>query len=546
MTAWKQGRAQGAVLIAFLGYALAVQAQDGEQKFSLPENPHALDANRACGTYCLTFLNTYFGGDDTYEEIAQICPPGPLGTSLLEIKSAAQRLGLHAEGVRLTLGELEQLHMTAVLHLERTDDIDHFIVWLGSDSRTGAPYVFNPPNWLGHQRRDVLEKDFSGVALLVSADPLPDNMRVIAESRIDLLYWIAGLALVVSSFSIARSLFTLRRISQTVALMLALGSPFVLGGCVDAGASDIASRDERRNVDLGILGRDEVVKHTFTIRNTTDSEFKIINIEKSCTCQTINTDVGRILMPGEMIPIALKTSTGRARGAWSARVIVHTDSKEPAFQQITLALRGKVQDDLRANPSQLVFGTVRPAETSVKELRVESTISGLLEKYERFDLRTDNFEVTLSEQRQGALIFLVSVSPNAPEDDLHDRLSLYFNDKSHPLLSVDVRARKVGQLAVIPRAIRLSPFVRDERQTFRMRIYSTNTDSFRITNVESDEHIEVRWSSLETATAFDLTVEVARPPDEFDQASIVIHTDSSEPVRCIVQRAHIPDGLKSH
>ncbi len=302
-------------------FALMLCAPPGIAESGLAENPYAMDPNRACGPYCLLFLNRYFGGQAKYEEVADVCPAGPAGTSLHHVRVAAQKLGLCAAGVEVPLSQILQTGVPAILHLESSDDLNHFVVLLGEDSETGDLYLFSPPRTVAWRSREVIESRFTGIGLLVSDDPIPERLTLSARSTLATWYW-SG-TLVVLCGVLTRMLFSgVKAGKQTkhVCVLLALLLPGFVG-YVQKGHGGQGVVDERRSVDLGELAPGDDLHHVFAIRNVTDREVTITGIEKTCSCQDIDISVGQMIAPGAvhhkgphvvepLIPSAVRSRVG--------------------------------------------------------------------------------------------------------------------------------------------------------------------------------------------------------------------------------------------
>lgn len=513
----------------------------------LPENPHGLNANLACGPYCLAFLSAYFGGTADYGDILRFCSPGPQGTNLADLRQATEQLGLHARGFRLAADQLKQLEHPALLHLESSSDRPaHFVVWLGWDDRQSAAYVFSPPGRLGFEPFDAIASRFSGVALVVSADPLPEQFMIRGvPSRLLLSAWCAAaLALFVLGLKFAfKTRWTgskRRLVGPACALMISLA----LSGCWDAGPSNShagsprSRPDERRAVDVGQVLAGVPLRHTFSIPNTTDTPFAVTRVEKSCTCQDADIKVGTVVAPGESLDVSFVVPTKGAYGRATGRLDIRTDSVEESLREISLTLSADVERPVRAIPSQLAFGRVSEHESASRTLRVESRQPGVIDKFTSARSSNPQIAVKLQERTPGALIFSVSIAPQAPRGDLDGRLLIDFDDPGFRSLSVGVRARKVGPLMLIPREVALSPFVGGDYQTFRVRVMSTADRPFRITRVVAPDHIAVsgHWDRNPAATSFDLELRVSEPPKDVREDAVIISTDTLDSVRLPVGR----------
>lgn len=504
---------------------------------ALPENPHALDQNRSCGPYCLTVLNSMLGGDETYESVAQLCPPGPQGVNLNDLKQAAELMGLSARGVKVSLYQLKQLPYPAILHLHHEEDLDHFVAWIGWDAERRKALLFSPPSRLEYEDERALQK-YSGVALLLSDEPIPQVLSV--ESR-----WatVTRWAMWVTFFVLAAILLKAVRIPRVPSpsspahptTLVVLCAVFLSAGCQRESTSSVASinqppaLDERREVDLGILKFGADMKHTYLIRNTTQQPISITSIEKTCTCQKLDLMVGTEIAANEVLPIPLTIPTKKIKGRQSGRIMITTDSNETELSRIVLLLTGEVPDSIRAIPPRVVFGVVKPGEAATRTLQIESEVPGLIEKFTGISSLRQTTAVHLSESKAGQLHFEVSLLPSLPSGDVQDTLRLEFDDDVYPTLTVEVLGRKSGEFQVIPSKLVFLAFVGDHPLVRRMRIKAVSGEAVTIEDVKCSNNISVEPLPDQPQAGLDLLVTAKRPTaSQENDSMLVLNTDDGK------------------
>ena len=71
-------------------------------KFSLYHQQYAMD----CGSACLRMVSAHYGIKHTPEYLRKLTFTGREGVSLLSISEAAEKIGFHTLGVRITFEQL--------------------------------------------------------------------------------------------------------------------------------------------------------------------------------------------------------------------------------------------------------------------------------------------------------------------------------------------------------------------------------------------------------------------------------------------------------
>lgn len=216
--------------------------------------------------------------------------------------------------------------------------------------------------------------------------------------------------------------------------------------------------DERRDVHVGAVMKGEQVKHTFAVRNTTGKPFTVTGIGKSCGCETANLQVGTIVPARGVLEVPYTVST-HLTGERTRRLVIATNAADESFQEIVLVLRAEVQAQLSADPPQLMFGSVRQGKLAEMELRVNSIVPGLLDRFQDVTISRGLVTVEPTKATAKQLVFRVIFSHDAPAGRVQDIISLRFDDRDFPLLNVRVNANKIGPATVKPkvRATSLAP-----------------------------------------------------------------------------------------
>jgi len=177
-------------------------------------------SQRSCGIRAVYFVAAWMGKDVRLEEIRERMPLGADGTSLLEVKSTLEEMGIASKGVRLGAEELFQLGQEAVLYTKREDGLGHFVVFVPPDR------IVDPPGQARIKKEDMDSMGWTGLALLIEP----------------------------------------------------LDSP------ADKPKTDGIIVVDHPVVDLGALDKPATVSHTFKLTNTGDLPVDIEHIRPSCAC----------------------------------------------------------------------------------------------------------------------------------------------------------------------------------------------------------------------------------------------------------------------
>lgn len=118
-----------------------------------------------CGLACLAMVASYHGLDVDLGTLRRRFEPSMRGATMKTLMGTADRMGLASRAIKLSLDDLGDLTMPAILHW----NMNHFVV-LEQVSR-GKALIHNPDGRSRWYRMDELSRHFTGVALeLAPAD----------------------------------------------------------------------------------------------------------------------------------------------------------------------------------------------------------------------------------------------------------------------------------------------------------------------------------------------------------------------------------------
>lgn len=154
------------------GLALSLLQNNGKRiviyfLFSTFLFPQAID--NLCGVRCLLVIYKEFGIVPEFKKISRLIEKYPNGMSMYSLYKILNKKGLHAQGVKVSLKELKELNIPAILFMYP----HHFVVFRGY--KNGKYEIIDPPK--KYYLREKQLKKYSGFALLVSRDKIPEIKR---------------------------------------------------------------------------------------------------------------------------------------------------------------------------------------------------------------------------------------------------------------------------------------------------------------------------------------------------------------------------------
>ncbi|MBL1408198.1 peptidase domain-containing ABC transporter [Sphingobacterium sp. C459-1T] len=183
-----------------------------------------------CGATCLRMVFKYYGQQVSIHKIRKLCQTTKNGVNLLGISESAEKLGFRTYGVRLSLEQLNQIELPAILHWNQ----NHFVVLY--KIRKGKYYISDPASGLvTYGEKEFAKNWFStkelhqGLSLLLS--PGPDFYQIDEEEPNLKLGW----SKMFTYFYKYRKLFIQLILGMVLGTLLSLIAPFLTQSVVDIG-----------------------------------------------------------------------------------------------------------------------------------------------------------------------------------------------------------------------------------------------------------------------------------------------------------------------
>jgi hypothetical protein len=292
-------------------------------------------------------------------------PPG--GFSLAQLEQAARSYGAQTLGVKTSADNLTKRvgRFCCIAHLNGS----HFVLLADIDGDTVS--VADPPG-LTELPIDTLMSQWSGVALLVSRDPLEAEESLGGSGTLAML--LTGLGCVVLALGVALAIRSARQGRRMTRVAAAGG--FLLLSLVHVGcAPEIDKPDGPMLLVLGAQHRDlgdlpvslnQPHVETSEIENVGSRTAEILKLEASCACSSVVID-RTIIDPGVRATVRMRLSL-KSPGEKSASVEVWTVGAPATPTRVSL--RWNVHRPVEVDPPALDFGALQPGSRAAKVIRI--------------------------------------------------------------------------------------------------------------------------------------------------------------------------------
>lgn len=200
--------------------------------------PHFLQADLMdCGPTCLRIIAKYYGKLIPMNTLRDLSYQTRQGVSLLSLSDAAEKSGFRSQGARLTISQLEQIPLPAILHWDQ----NHFVVlykiknqkgnqrrqYCISDPATGL-VEYDVSEMKRHWASTEVQDQPAGIALLL--EPTPEFYREEGESESK-----TGFGFLFPYLRPYRKLITQLILGFLTGSILSLLFPFLTQAIVDVG-----------------------------------------------------------------------------------------------------------------------------------------------------------------------------------------------------------------------------------------------------------------------------------------------------------------------
>jgi hypothetical protein len=120
---------------------------------------------------------------------------------------------------------------------------------------------------------------------------------------------------------------------------------------------------EEPTFDFGHADNQQVIEHTFVVKNIGDTTLEITQVRPTCGCTVANV-TERMVPPGGESRLTAKLSLQGRTGLQSKAIVLHTT--DPENPQYRLTLTGTAVQSIMISPERLNFGQLGPGQEIVQ------------------------------------------------------------------------------------------------------------------------------------------------------------------------------------
>jgi HlyB family type I secretion system ABC transporter len=132
-----------------------------------------------CGAAALATVALYHRRRVGLEQMRDLAGTDRIGTNLLGLAQAAERLGFSAKAVRGPYEAIAKVPLPAVAHVKTDEGLGHFVVLYRAGKRKVV--VADPARGVRKLNRDEFEASWTGCLLLLTPNPMPNPMPATAQ-----------------------------------------------------------------------------------------------------------------------------------------------------------------------------------------------------------------------------------------------------------------------------------------------------------------------------------------------------------------------------
>lgn len=277
-------------------------------------------------------------------------------------------------------------------------------------------------------------------------------------------------------------------------------------------------------VDLGSLIAGTDIVYTFKVLNPGKEPFRIIAVDKSCSCQDVTFDSDAMIPPGKIGTIAVKIGTKGFEGKKHWQFTAHTKTQADEREAVPLSLDAEIIARLKVIPSAISFGAIQTGSAvPAKKLVICEMGADVASKFTGFEIRQGHSAVRVTRRQlspPGTINLDVSVAENAPVGDLNATLLLRFSDPDIPLIEVPVAGRIEGTLFTTPRLVTF-----DTSQAFipTVKLSAKDGRPFKILKADADGPLSITASTEDGSDhLYKISCSESAQPGKY---TAVFHTD---------------------
>jgi hypothetical protein len=286
------------------------------------------------------------------------------------------------------------------------------------------------------------------------------------------------------------------------------------------------------HIDMGEVAPNSTIAHNFSIWNTSNKEFRIVNVVKGseCGCHVVSFDSAKEILPGQAADVRFEVTLGDREGLYVKRGTVRTTSPVKDLASVNLSLQATVMKDLRAIPSGVNLGVIDNDSSMSRELRIESRERiDLSEHVRSVESNNDFVKVEPVGGNTGVANFRITLANEIPLGDVNCKITITFDIPGDAVVEVNVIGRRIGDLGIIPNRLIVADMGGGLVKR-KFRLVSKNGRPFEVDSITCPSGINVIWDEEGNERAvWNGTVEInTGNPGNANLEHIVFHTSSED------------------
>lgn len=275
-------------------------------------------------------------------------------------------------------------------------------------------------------------------------------------------------------------------------------------------------------MNYGEVDNNQVIEHTFVVRNDGDALLEISRVRPACGCTVANISSQR-LAPGESAEITtrlnLQGRTGRQRKTMAV------DSNDPNTPTLTLTMDGVALTEINVTPQRLLVNNIKQGEEP--EVHRIDILSNASQPISIQSLSTGNPLVTaeletVEEGRRYAI--LVRTTGELPQGPTHGRIQVQTDHPRRPSIQIPFQFMVVGDITVAPQELAM---VEQAEGTISRNVVLRPgiVKDFTIVSVTPPADTEIETSIRNIGVGYMIQVNNIHPTMDLNGKSILIATD---------------------
>jgi hypothetical protein len=299
-----------------------------------------------------------------------------------------------------------------------------------------------------------------------------------------------------------------------------------VGLCAPLGAADgLAALFDRRSHDFGNVPIGPQLQTTFTLKNTTNQNLRLVSARVSCGCVTPTVTPG-VIAPGESATVHANMDTRRFVGAKSVTIFVLFD--QPRWEEVSLVVSAYGRTDVSFSPDTLAFGQMRRGNSPMVSTRI--TFYGNTQITEA---AADSSYVQLSLDKgqpiSGGMSYVLSAKmrPDIPVGKWFTDVWVSTNQGAGSKIRIPLTVDVEAALQVVPGAVTFDPAKVGAEET--KQVVVKGAQPFRILEVQGGDGVFAAVAKTSDAKPVHIVTVTFHPSKEGDYAkSLKILTDMKE------------------